>query len=453
MTADSHPFTWLTSNYLHQSLDHLVGNVVAYFWCMALYSALALTLLALSFDHNSVVKLSLAAHVAALVVAPLVSASIWQETVQFYAPQHASSPVSGFSTSVSAYIGINAALWAIATAEVSAVKWRFVYLLFQLLLLLLTPVFRYFPQSIQWTAKAFHLVPLASVVFAIFIAFRKPKNALRTLINRLRERLNIYEKLIPLIPYLLLTISSLFLFYPISTYYLLDLAYPFNTNGINLLARLTGMILGYFAPTFYLYSPILLEILERVLCVAVTVIATVVMPIYMILKTLRECLAELLMLAILMAGIAMFRYGGPEAIKIFISLNRKQLEAVFGEPFLKFLTIIYMILRYMVVFIAIGAMYPIALLILDDFKKDRRSKGSWKSILGLSVIEFFELVVIFLNLGIFKITQSIFGLPGIGWSFLITFSVTLLNLEILDAWDAVCATREKDITNPKLLDY
>jgi membrane associated rhomboid family serine protease len=109
MTADSHPFTWLTSNYLHQSLDHLVGNVVAYFWCMALYSAFALTLLALSFDHNSVVKLSLAAHVAALVVAPLVSAVIWQETVQFYAPQHASSPVSGFSTSVSAYIGINAA--------------------------------------------------------------------------------------------------------------------------------------------------------------------------------------------------------------------------------------------------------------------------------------------------------------------------------------------------------
>jgi hypothetical protein len=196
-----------------------------------------------------------------------------------------------------------------------------------------------------------------------------------------------------------------------------------------------------------------LKILERILCVAVTVIATVVMPTYMILKALRECLAELLIFAILMAGIAMFRYRGSEAMEILLSLDRKQLEAVFGEPFLKFLTIIYMVLRYMVVFIAIGAMYPIALLILDDFKKDRRSKGSWKSIFGLSVIEFFELVVIFLNLGIFKITQSIFGLPGIGWSFLITFSVTLLNLEILDAWDAVCATREKDITNPKLLDY
>lgn len=175
LTVTSHPVTWLASNYVHEDWSHLVGNLSGYFFSIIVYIALLLTLYILGYDFRRIDKLSAAIHVSALVVAPLASAAAWLVLASFIVPQLASSKVLGFSASVSAYVGADIALWAIATADAFNVKWRFMYFQLLLILFLLTPASRYPTQKTQWLAPVSPYITYVSAVAATLLAIRKPK--------------------------------------------------------------------------------------------------------------------------------------------------------------------------------------------------------------------------------------------------------------------------------------
>jgi uncharacterized membrane protein len=50
LAPGSHPVTWLSSNFVHEDLSHLLGNLASYLACTVLRLALALTLVILGFD-------------------------------------------------------------------------------------------------------------------------------------------------------------------------------------------------------------------------------------------------------------------------------------------------------------------------------------------------------------------------------------------------------------------
>jgi len=74
------------------------------------------TLCVLGYDFRRLIKMRAVVHAFALVAAPLffVFARL---ALAGFVPQAASSKVLGFSTSVSAYVGADIALWAIAAEE------------------------------------------------------------------------------------------------------------------------------------------------------------------------------------------------------------------------------------------------------------------------------------------------------------------------------------------------
>ena len=127
--------------------------------------------------------MSAVVHAFALVVAPLFSAFAWLALAGFV-PQAASSKVLGFSTSVSAYVGADIALWAIAAAEAFN---NITLLLFelQLLLLLLVPALKYLSRSTQWLAASPY-IPCIWAIAATLLTIRNPK----TLINEAKILIN-----------------------------------------------------------------------------------------------------------------------------------------------------------------------------------------------------------------------------------------------------------------------
>ena len=101
---------------LYEDWDHLVGNLSGYFSACTVLVVLSNTLCVLGYDFRRLIKMRAVVHAFAFVVAPLFSAFAWLALAGFV-PQAASSKVLGFSTSVSAYVGADIALWAIAAAE------------------------------------------------------------------------------------------------------------------------------------------------------------------------------------------------------------------------------------------------------------------------------------------------------------------------------------------------
>ena len=173
MTATPNPITWLTHNYVHEDWDHLVGNLSGYFSACTVLVVLSNTLCVLGYDFRRLIKMSAVVHAFALVVAPLFSAFA-RLALAGFVPQAASSKVLGFSTSVSAYVGADIALWAIAAAEAFN---NITLLLFelQLLLLLLVPAYKYLSRSTQWLAAASPYIPCIWAIAATLLAIRNPK--------------------------------------------------------------------------------------------------------------------------------------------------------------------------------------------------------------------------------------------------------------------------------------
>ena len=101
---------------LYEDWDHLLNNLSGYFSAYTVLVVLYGTLFVLGYDFRRLIKMSAVVHAFAFVVAPLFSAFA-RLALAGFVPQAASSKVLGFSTSVSAYVGADIALWAIAAEE------------------------------------------------------------------------------------------------------------------------------------------------------------------------------------------------------------------------------------------------------------------------------------------------------------------------------------------------
>jgi hypothetical protein len=244
LTATSHPATWLTSNYVHEDWSHLSGNLEGYSLSIFVYIALLLTLTALGFDLRRIHALDTTVHATALVAAPLVSAAVWLVLTRLYMPQHVLSRVCGFSTSVSAYVGADIALWVVATAEAFNVRWRSMYFLLQLLLFLLVPASTY-TQLTQWLAAASPYMPYISAAAATLLAVRNPKywKELETKVYA-KEPTKASK-----------AIRILLLLCPFIATYMLDGLNPTihcgegGTRGrVNVLSHSSGTLVGYASP-------------------------------------------------------------------------------------------------------------------------------------------------------------------------------------------------------------
>ena len=247
-TATSHPATWLTSNYVHEDWDHLLGNLEGYSACVSIYIALIPVLGVLGFDHRWVKRFSVVTHLGALVAIPIISTLTWLQFARSRAPQ---IPALGFSSSVAAYFGEYAALWAVATAEAFGVGkgWRAIYIELQLLLLLLTPASRYSTRLAPWLAPAAYM-PFISVALAALLAVRSPRS-LRAFFERIpprargRREARIALLALLLLPYSLFTPFMLDSLYPASA------VIPGTGEVVNLVAHLVGMVLGYALTCLY----------------------------------------------------------------------------------------------------------------------------------------------------------------------------------------------------------
>lgn len=249
MTASSPPITWLTSNYVHEEWDHLAGNVEGFAMCMVIYFALVPVLVVLGFGPRWVKGFSLATHLGGLVIIPVVSSLVWLQFLRS-APQ---VPTFGFSSSVSAYFGAYAALWALATAEALGVGrgWRTIYLELQLFLLLLTPASRYPTHIAALLAPLAQYMPFASTMLAVLLAVRSPRTLHKFL-----------EKVPPQVKQPRRTGMVLLglLLFPYMFYapFILDSLYPASavtpgTGGIvNLVAHFVGMVAGYSLACLYI---------------------------------------------------------------------------------------------------------------------------------------------------------------------------------------------------------
>ena len=249
MTASSPPITWLTSNYVHEEWDHLAGNVEGFAMCMVIYFALVPVLVVLGFGPRWVKGFSLATHLGGLVIIPVVSSLVWLHFLRS-APQ---VPTFGFSSSVSAYFGAYAALWALATAEALDVgkNWRIIYVELQLFLLLLTPASRYPTHIAALLAPLAQYMPFASTMLAVLLAVRGPRTLHKFL-----------EKIPPQVKQPRRTgmvLLSLLLFpYMLYAPLILDSLYPASavmpgTGGIvNLVAHFVGMVAGYSLACLYI---------------------------------------------------------------------------------------------------------------------------------------------------------------------------------------------------------
>jgi len=254
MTVTSHPVTWLTSNYVHEDWDHFIKNLLGYIASIFVYVMLLPMLRILGYDFRRVNKLGVAIHASALVVAPLASAITWL-VVSFHRPHVALFKFCGFSTSVSAYVGADMALWAIVipktfNADITPL-YLALYLVLQLLLFLLVPVSRYLPQSTQWLAAA---SPYIWAIAATLLAIRNPKILIKMLKNATQihvkepKKARITNKVI-----LTLFLLYFLLFYPFVFAFMLDLLYPISfiyyneKDGIliDVVSHLVGTLVGY----------------------------------------------------------------------------------------------------------------------------------------------------------------------------------------------------------------
>ncbi len=261
MTATSHPVTWLTSNYVHEDWDHFISNFLEYIASIFVYVMLLPMLRILGYDFRRVNKLGVALHVSALVVAPLASAAAWL-VASFYAPQVASLKLHGFSTSVSAYVGADMALWAIVipktfNADITPL-YLALYLVLQLLLFLLVPASRYLPQSTQWLAAA---SPYIWAIAATLLAIRNPKNvknATRIIHAKEPEKARITNNKVIRILFLLYFLLFYLLFYPSAFALMLDSLYPVTFiyyKGeiiIGVISHFVGTLVGYASPVITL---------------------------------------------------------------------------------------------------------------------------------------------------------------------------------------------------------
>jgi len=252
MSVTSHPITWLTSNYVHEDWGHFISNLLGYIASIVVYVTLLPMLRILGYDFRRVNELGVAIHVSALVVAPLASAAAWL-VASFYLPQVASFKFCGFSTSVSAYVGADIALWAIVIAKTFNVDITLTYLLLQLLLFLLVPASRYLSRSIQWLAAA---SPYIWAIAATLLAIRNPKNvknATRIIHAKEPEKARITNNKVIRILFLLYFLLFYLLFYPSAFAFMLDSLYPvtfiyYNEKDkilIGVVSHLVGTLVGY----------------------------------------------------------------------------------------------------------------------------------------------------------------------------------------------------------------
>ena len=248
MTASSHPITWLTSNYVHEDWDHLTGNVGVFAMCMVIYFALVPVLAVVGFGSRWVKGFSLATHLGGLVIIPVVSSLVWLHFLRS-APQ---VPTFGFSSSVSAYFGAYAALWALATAEALGVGrgWRTIYLELQLFLLLLTPASRYPTHIAALLAPLAQYMPFASTMLAVLLAVRSPRT-LHKFLEKLPSQVKQPRRTgMVLLGLLLLS----YIFYAL---FILDSLYPASAvmpgigGLVNFVAHFVGMVAGYFLTCLY----------------------------------------------------------------------------------------------------------------------------------------------------------------------------------------------------------
>jgi hypothetical protein len=248
MTASSHPVTWLTSNYVHEDWDHLAGNVEGFAMCMVIYFALVPVLTVVGFDPRWVKGFSLATHLGGLVIIPVVSSLVWLHFLRS-APQ---GPTFGFSSSVSAYFGAYAALWALATAEALGVGrgWRTIYVELQLFLLLLTPASRYPTRIAALLTPLAQYMPFVSTMLAVLLAVRSPRS-LHKFLERIPPQVKQPKKTG------MVLLGLLLLPYMFYAPFILDSLYPASavmpgTGGIvNLVAHFVGMVAGYFLTCLY----------------------------------------------------------------------------------------------------------------------------------------------------------------------------------------------------------
>jgi hypothetical protein len=114
--------------------------------------------------------------------------------------------------------------------------------------------------------------------------------------------------------------------------------------------------------------------------------------------------------------------GGPKALRITLG----QLEACCGFSWICLETLIIIIstiLRYMSIFIAIGAACLAAFLIWTTLKEYTNTQDSLVSVVVFFIIELLEIL---------RITWNILGVSGTVWT---TTLITILNLEILGKGD------------------
>jgi len=249
MTASSSPITWLTSNYVHEEWDHLAGNVEGFAMCMVIYFALVPVLAVLGFGPRWVKGFSLATHLGGLVIIPVVSSLVWLHFLRS-APQ---VPTFGFSSSVSAYFGAYAALWALATAEALGVGrgWRIIYVELQLFLLLLTPASRYPTHIAALLAPLAQYMPFVSTMLAVLLAVRSSRTLHKFLekvppqVKQPRRTGMVLLGLL-LLPYMLYAPFILYSLYPASA------VMPGTGGKVNIEAHFVGMVAGYSLACLYI---------------------------------------------------------------------------------------------------------------------------------------------------------------------------------------------------------
>jgi hypothetical protein len=181
--------------------------------------------------------------------------------------------------------------------------------------------------------------------------------------------------------------------------------------------------------------------------------AMIIVPLNKIMGGLRSHLSLLIILPILFSGILMFLLGDLEALKNILSMDLKRLEAVYKTffPLIYFIIVLSIVLRYLTVFIAIGAACLIALLIWETLKESKNTRRSLKDLIGLFLLESFEILIVLLNLGFLNVTWSILGLSGYGLSFLLTTMIMLINIYMFDEWNLMKVKMEAQQTLERLL--
>jgi uncharacterized protein YjbI with pentapeptide repeats/energy-converting hydrogenase Eha subunit A len=169
----------------------------------------------------------------------------------------------------------------------------------------------------------------------------------------------------------------------------------------------------------------------------VFIVSFATVPLYKLIERFFGSLSSLFLIGILFVGVSSFLSGDPETLGRILSSNRKQLEEAFGAHLLfRYLELLIIILNYMSTFIAIGAICFVILLILESLKDSENTRVSieLKVIVPFCIIGLLNVLVIFLNLGIFEITWNILGFSGFFWSLLIIFVMMDVDLHLLQVF-------------------